>query len=125
MKNQTGFTPIIFILLVPLIVFSYFFLATPHKVTSDAVTPFKPGQLILSGKVYYMFTDPREGDRVVFTPNEYGEEFIGIITKVSKINPTYISNNNNVTIYTIVTNNKVEPWAVSKDEIKEKIYFPF
>lgn len=47
--------------------FVYIFLAQPHRVKGESMIPnFKDGELLLTEKVSYRFSDPKRGDVVVF-----------------------------------------------------------
>lgn len=93
------------------------FIAKPYKVVGDkVVSPFKPGEQLLSERISYLFKKPVVGDRVIFTPQNTNIDFVGLVTK--------LENQDNVTIYTIISVSNGRPWTVSADKISRKIYFP-
>ncbi|MFH0937443.1 MAG: S26 family signal peptidase [Candidatus Daviesbacteria bacterium] len=117
-KGFAGVILLIFIALILLFGLGYFFVAKPYKVAgSEVVFPFKPGEQLLSEKITYLFQKPQVGDRVIFLPQDNFPDYVGIITK--------IENENNVTSYTIISTGKGQPWIISADKIRGKIYFPF
>lgn len=116
--KQKGLAPILIILVIAIffIVFSFFFLATPHKVSGKPIAPFKNGELVLSEKVTYLFKKPEVGDRIVFFPTTQGIDFVGVVTS--------ISDDKDVKIYTVLSGGS-RPWSITQDKIVSKVYFPF
>lgn len=96
-----------------MLLFTFLFLASPHKIIGSPIAPFKTGQFVLSEKITYLFFPPEVGERVIFQPVEKQADFVGIIMK--KDNDLH---------YTIQSR-EGSPWIVSKQEIKERIYYSF
>ncbi|MBI2596620.1 hypothetical protein HYW41_00465 [Candidatus Daviesbacteria bacterium] len=102
-----------------LLVFTYLFLASPHRVSGSPISPFKRGQFILSEKMTYLFFPPEVGDRVIFQPVEKqvdsvgAGDFVGIIMKKDS------------DLHYTIQSREGSPWIVSRKEIKERIYYPF
>lgn len=102
------FSPILII-----VIFSYIFLINPYQVSGSAIKPFAYRDIVLTEKITYLFKKPQVSDRVIFKPEDYQNDLIGIITKID---------NNNT--YTIQSSNG-SPWIITQDKIKNKIYYPF
>lgn len=64
----------------------YIFLVQPHRVKGESMTPnFEDGELILTEKVSYRFSDPKRGDVIVFkAPVQNKVDFIKRIIGLPK-----------------------------------------
>ncbi len=103
----------IFLPILIIIILSYLFLIHPYQVSGSPIKPFAYRDIVLTERISYLFKKPQVGDRVIFKPEDYQNDFVGVITK--------IDNNNTYT----VQSSKGSPWNVTKDKIKNKIYYPF
>lgn len=110
---------LILFLLITLAIGIYMFLATPFQAYGNLVKPFVEGQLVFAEQVSYLFQKPKIGDRVTFQSalNKYNAPLVGIIID--------IKTDNGIEKYNIRSSTKGEPWTVTKNEIKKKIYYPF
>lgn len=117
--NQGGLASILIVLLIAVlfVVFSFFFLTSPHKVAGDPIAPFKNGEYLLSEKITYLFREPQVGDRVIFFPTTQGINYLGIITKVNE--------DQDVRTYNLVSGAKGTTWTISPEKINSRIYYPF
>lgn len=119
MINQKGLTQVVIILSVAVfaIIFSYFFLTSPHKVGGQPIQPFKEGELLLSEKITYLFKSVQIGDRVIFFPTTRKIDHLGIIVGIEE--------KGDIKTYKIVSGKKGTIWSVSPEKITGRIYYPF
>lgn len=110
---------LIIIGIIILLVLGYTFLARPYKVSGENIVfpPYEMEKLSFAEKITYLFKKPAVGDRVIFSPLTPDSTYIGIITKEDT--------QNGLTVYTIRSTGKGQPWTVSADKITGKIYYPF
>lgn len=105
---------IVFILGIAL---TYIFLAKPHSTFGEPMLPFKRGELVLSESVSYLFKEPEIGDRILFVPTGTNTDYVGAITE--------IKNQKDIKTYIARSSGKGEPWEITRDKIKRRIYYPF
>lgn len=120
LNHQKGIASQLILIIVGIIILlilAYTFLAKPYKAVGESVVPpFTIGETVFAEKISYIFGKPKVGDRVIFTAIAGASDYIGIITKEE--------DQNGVTVYTIRSTGKGQPWTVSVDKIIRKIYYP-
>lgn len=115
--NQKGFSILIIpVLLVIVVIFTYFFLAQPYKVSGDPIPPLKNGEMIWGEKISYMFAKPQKGDMVIYLPQDNATGHIGVIADIVE--------NNGVTAYKIIYGSNLQSRELSQDKIITRIYYP-
>lgn len=108
-----------FIVSIGAIVFIIIFLAIPHVVKMGDDVLFQNNKTYFSEKISYLFREPQIGDRIVFRNVQFPVEVdsIGLIAEIKQ--------EKGLTRYMVLsTSNSSNPWIITRDKIKSRVYFP-
>lgn len=107
------------ILLIGAIVFTLMFLATPHQVKQGDNVLFQNDKIYFSEKISYLFREPQIGDRIVFkiVQNSFEMDYVGLIVEIKQ--------ERGLTEYIVLSKStSSQPWVITRDKIRGRIYFP-
>ncbi len=104
----------IFLILLLFLISGYFFVFHPYRVAGQPVAPFIKGQTILADKIVYLFRDPAQRDRIVFSSG--GMDYIGIISFI---------NSNDEKKYQVKSKDGGVDWRLDREAIHSHVWYPF
>jgi len=108
-----------FIISVGAVVFTLMFLVTPHKVHQGDNELFQNNKIYFSEKISYLFREPQIGDRIVFkiVQNSFEMDYVGLIVEIKQ--------GRSLTEYIVLSKStSSQPWVITRDKIRSRIYFP-
>lgn len=104
----------IFLILLIILISGYFFVSHPYRVVGQPVVPFIKGQTVLADKIVYLFRDPAQRDRIVFSSG--GMDYMGIISFI---------NIDDAKPYQVKSKDGGVDWRIDRQSIHSHVWYPF